>query len=128
MSLSALGNVISALSEGAKFIPYRNHVLTKVMKDSLGGTAKTLMFVNCSPSVYNESETKNSLDYAQRVKKIKNTVNKNIETKESLKLKSTIALLEGQMDQMKELLTVSDANDAWQDMEEKFIKEYEGKH
>ena len=75
MSLSALGNVISALSEGAKFIPYRNHVLTKVMKDSLGGTAKTLMFVNASPSVYNESETKNSLDYAQRVKKIKNTVN-----------------------------------------------------
>ena len=64
MSLSALGNVISALSEGAKFIPYRNHILTKVMKDSLGGTAKTLMFVNCSPSVYNESETKNSLDYA----------------------------------------------------------------
>ena len=95
MSLSALGNVIAALSSGDKFIPYRNHVLTKVMKDSLGGTAKTLMFVNASPSIYNESETKNSLDYAQRVKKIKNNVNKNIETKESLKLKSTIALLEG---------------------------------
>ena len=94
MSLSALGNVIAALSEGAKFIPYRNHVLTKVMKDSLGGTAKTLMFVNCSPSVYNEAETKNSLDYAQRVKKIKNNVNKNVETKESLKLKATISLLE----------------------------------
>lgn len=76
--MSALGNVISALSEGAKFIPYRNHILTKLMKDSLGGTAKTLMFVNCSPSVYNESETKNSLDYATRVKKIKNMVGKNI--------------------------------------------------
>jgi hypothetical protein len=72
LSLSALGNVISALSENAKFVPYRNHVLTKLMKDSLGGTAKTLMFVNCSPSIYNESETKNSLDYAVRVKKIKN--------------------------------------------------------
>lgn len=72
LSLSALGNVISALSDGAKFIPYRNHILTKLMKDSLGGTAKTLMFVNCSPSVYNEPETKNSLDYATRVKKIKN--------------------------------------------------------
>lgn len=82
MSLSALGNVISALSEGAKFIPYRNHILTKLMKDSLGGTAKTLMFVNCSPSVYNEPETKNSLDYATRVKKIKNNVNKNVESKE----------------------------------------------
>jgi len=72
LSLSALGNVIAALSENAKFIPYRNHVLTKLMKDSLGGTAKTLMFVNCSPSLYNEPETKNSLDYAVRVKKIKN--------------------------------------------------------
>lgn len=71
-SLSALGNVIAALSEGAKFVPYRNHVLTKLMKDSLGGTAKTLMFVNASPSIYNEAETKNSLDYATRVKKIKN--------------------------------------------------------
>lgn len=126
MSLSALGNVIAALSEGAKFIPYRNHILTKVMKDSLGGTAKTLMFVNASPSVYNESETKNSLDYAQRVKKIKNNVNKNIETKETLKLKTTIGLLENQMDQMKELLLGSDQIDAWKDMEEKFIKEYEG--
>jgi hypothetical protein len=76
LSLSALGNVIGALSEGAKFIPYRNHILTKLMKDSLGGTAKTLMFVNCSPSVYNEAETKNSLDYATRVKKIKNQVGK----------------------------------------------------
>ena len=94
MSLSALGNVISALSEGAKFIPYRNHPLTRLMKDSLGGTAKTLMFVNCSPSVYNEPETKNSLDYATRVKKIKNNVNKNIESKEAAKLKGTIGLLE----------------------------------
>jgi hypothetical protein len=79
LSLSALGNVISALSDGSKHIPYRNHPLTKLMKDSLGGTAKTLMFVNCSPSVYNESETKNSLDYATRVKKIKNIVAKNVE-------------------------------------------------
>ena len=91
MSLTALGNVIQALSEGAKFIPYRNHVLTKLMKDSLGGTAKTLMFVNCSPSVYNEGEMKNSLDYATRVKKIKNTVAKQTETKETMKLKQCIA-------------------------------------
>lgn len=53
------------------------------MKDSLGGTAKTLMFVNCSPSVYNEPETKNSLDYATRVKKIKNMVGKNVESREA---------------------------------------------
>jgi hypothetical protein len=50
------------------------------MKDSIGGTAKTLMFVNCSPSIYNEAETKNSLDYATRVKKIKNNVGKNVDS------------------------------------------------
>ena len=54
-------------------------------------------------------------------------MNKQVETKETAKLKSTIALLEGQMDQMKELLLGSDQIDAWKDMEEKFIKEYEGK-
>lgn len=72
MSLSALGNVIEALSKGKKHIPYRDHTLTKIMKDSLGGTAKTLMFVNVSPSAYNDSESKNSMDYATRVKSIKN--------------------------------------------------------
>lgn len=42
-SLSALGNVIAALSEGEKHIPYRSHKLTQLMQDSLGGNAKTLM-------------------------------------------------------------------------------------
>ena len=108
MSLSALGNVISALSEGAKFIPYRNHILTKLMKDSLGGTAKTLMFVNCSPSVYNESETKNSLDYATRVKKIKNNVNKNVESKEMQRTKEALGQAEDLVDRLKSLLLTSD--------------------
>lgn len=79
-SLSALGNVISALAEGAKFIRYKENLLTKLMQDSLGGNAKTLMFVNCSPSVYNEMETKNSLAYAKRVKEIKNNPTLNLET------------------------------------------------
>ena len=82
--------MISALSDGSKFIPYRNHILTKLMKDSLGGTAKTLMFVNCSPSVYNESETKNSLDDATRVKKIKNQAGKNIESKDAGKYRESL--------------------------------------
>ena len=79
--MSALGNVISALAEGAKFIRYKENLLTKLMQDSLGGNAKTLMFVNCSPSVYNDSETKNSLEYAKRVKEIKNNPTLNLETK-----------------------------------------------
>lgn len=59
---------------GESFIPYRNHKLTQVMSDSLGGTAKTLMFVNISPADYNTDETVTSLMYAARVKLITNEV------------------------------------------------------
>ena len=43
----------------SKHVPYRSHVLTTLMSDSLGGNAKTLMFVNVSPSAYNADETVN---------------------------------------------------------------------
>lgn len=62
-SLSALGDVISALFLGGQHIPYRNHKLTMLMSDSLGGNAKTLMFVNVSPAESNLDETYNSLMY-----------------------------------------------------------------
>jgi hypothetical protein len=51
LSLAALGNVISALATDAPHVPYRDHKLTMLMSDSLGGSAKTLMFVNISPAV-----------------------------------------------------------------------------
>eukprot|EP00927_Polykrikos_kofoidii_P000448 TRINITY_DN10165_c1_g1_i1.p1 TRINITY_DN10165_c1_g1~~TRINITY_DN10165_c1_g1_i1.p1 ORF type:complete len:1315 (-),score=424.41 TRINITY_DN10165_c1_g1_i1:43-3945(-) len=75
-SLTALGDVIEALSKGSKIVPYRNHKLTHLMQDSLGGSAKTLMFVNCSPANSNSEETLMSLKYAQRAKKVQNTVKK----------------------------------------------------
>merc|ERR1711920_552512 len=73
-SLTALGDVIEALTKNTKQIPYRNHKLTQLMQDSLGGSAKTLMFVNCSPASSNEDETLMSLKYATRAKKITNTI------------------------------------------------------
>jgi hypothetical protein len=72
-SLSALGDVIAALTSGGSHIPYRNHPLTMLMSDSIGGNAKTLMFVNCSPADYNISETHSSLSFAQRCKDVTNT-------------------------------------------------------
>jgi hypothetical protein len=72
-SLTALGDVIEGLTKKQKVIPYRNHKLTQLMQDSLGGTAKTLMFVNCSPASSNLDETTMSLKYATRAKTITNT-------------------------------------------------------
>jgi len=71
-----LGDVIEALTKGAKIIPYRNHKLTMVMQDALGGSAKTLMFVNCSPAQSNCDETLMSLKYATRAKTITNKAEK----------------------------------------------------
>lgn len=65
-SLSALGNVINALSSGESFIPYRNNKLTQLMSDSIGGNAKTLMFVNISPNDFNADESIQSLSYGAR--------------------------------------------------------------
>lgn len=92
-SLSALGDVISALSSEQQFIPYRNNKLTMLMQDSLGGNAKTLMFVNISPADYNSDETVTSLTYASRVKLITNDAQKNSENKEIARLKGIIAKL-----------------------------------
>jgi hypothetical protein len=72
LSLSALGNVISALSEGSKHVPYRDSKLTRLLQDSLGGNTKTMMIAAISPADYNYEETMSTLRYANRAKNIKN--------------------------------------------------------
>ncbi|KAJ1188471.1 hypothetical protein NDU88_005232 [Pleurodeles waltl] len=79
-SLSALGNVISALAEGTKtHVPYRDSKMTRILQDSLGGNCRTTIIICCSPSVFNECETKSTLMFGQRAKTIKNTVSVNLE-------------------------------------------------
>ncbi|ONM12481.1 Kinesin-like calmodulin binding protein [Zea mays] len=90
-SLSALADVIGALSSDGQHIPYRNHKLTMLMSDSLGGNAKTLMFVNVSPAESNLEETYNSLMYASRVRCIVNDTSKHVAPKEIMRLKKLIA-------------------------------------
>ncbi|KAJ8620190.1 hypothetical protein MRB53_028719 [Persea americana] len=91
-SLSALGDVISALAQKATHIPYRNSKLTQVLQDSLGGRARTLMFVHINPEVNAIGETISTLKFAGRVASIDlGAAHSNKETGEIRELKEEIS-------------------------------------
>ena len=100
-SLTTLGLVITALTDPkAKYVPYRDSKLTRMLTESLGGNSRTCLIITCSPSVYNEAETISTLRFGKRAKRIKNKarVNKELSVAE-LKYKldeadTTIANLE----------------------------------
>uniref|UniRef100_A0A673XUU7 Kinesin-like protein n=1 Tax=Salmo trutta TaxID=8032 RepID=A0A673XUU7_SALTR len=85
LSLSTLGNVISALVDGkSTHVPYRNSKLTRLLQDSLGGNSKTMMCANIGPADYNYDETISTLRYANRAKNIKNKARINEDPKDAL--------------------------------------------
>ncbi|CAD8169825.1 unnamed protein product [Paramecium octaurelia] len=84
-SLSALNDVMIALSTKSSFIPYRNSKLTYLMRECLGGNSKTIMIINISPSFINLDESMSSLQYGQKVKQITNQPIKNLEPVEQAK-------------------------------------------
>ncbi|XP_066905264.1 kinesin-like protein KIF13A isoform X5 [Halyomorpha halys] len=78
-SLTTLGLVISKLADQSsngknkdKFVPYRDSVLTWLLKDNLGGNSKTVMVATVSPAADNFEETLSTLRYADRAKRIVN--------------------------------------------------------
>ena len=83
-SLLTLGNCINALCDAAAkgikkpYIPYRDSKLTRLLKDSLGGNARTVMIANVSPSINTFDDTYNTLKYANRAKNIKTIVTRNV--------------------------------------------------
>ena len=101
LSLSALGNVINALTEATKgntgdpkadkkkgakspkkMVPYRDSKLTRILQDSLGGNSVTCMLTAMSPAESNKEETVSALRFAERAKRIENKVKKNVNAKE----------------------------------------------
>lgn len=87
-SLSCLGNVIAALADRSSGkntrVPYRDSVLTKLLKNALGGNSKTIMIAALSPADINFDETLSTLRYADRAKQIKNSASVNEDPTEKL--------------------------------------------
>ncbi|XP_076003874.1 kinesin-like protein KIF16B isoform X2 [Genypterus blacodes] len=106
-SLVTLGNVISSLADMTQdgvntnlkkksvFVPYRDSVLTWLLKDSLGGNSKTIMIATISPADVNYGETLSTLRYANRAKNIINkpTINEDTNVKLIRELRAEIARL-----------------------------------
>ncbi|XP_010753065.3 kinesin-like protein KIF16B isoform X1 [Larimichthys crocea] len=106
-SLVTLGNVISSLADMSQdgvntnlkkksvFVPYRDSVLTWLLKDSLGGNSKTIMIATVSPADVNYGETLSTLRYANRAKNIINkpTINEDSNVRLIRELRAEIARL-----------------------------------
>ncbi|XP_041963180.1 kinesin-like protein KIF13A isoform X1 [Alosa sapidissima] len=110
-SLTTLGCVISALADQSsgkgknKFVPYRDSVLTWLLKDSLGGNSKTAMIATVSPAADNYEETLSTLRYADRAKRIVNhaVVNEDPNARIIRELREEVEKLRDQLNQAESL-------------------------
>ena len=105
-SLSALGNVINALTESkgkGSFIPYRDSKLTRLLQESLGGNSQTCLVITCSLSQYNDRETLSTLRFGLRAKSIKNAVKQNAQMS-AKELQALLKVSDEKKKQMTELV------------------------
>lgn len=110
-SLSSLGNVIAALVDKANGknvrVPFRDSVLTKLLKNALGGNSKTMMIAAISPADINYDETLSTLRYADRAKQIKTSAKVNEDPTEKL-----IRELKEENDKLMEMLKKAQAGES----------------
>ncbi|KAI3410394.1 Osmotic avoidance abnormal protein 3 [Globodera pallida] len=121
LSLSALGNVISALVDSkSTHVPYRDSKLTRLLQDSLGGNTKTVMVACVSPSDNNFDETLSTLRYANRAKNIKNKPHINEDPKDAL-----LREYQTEIERLKQLVQQPATNGIHPDVHHQALSEFE---
>ncbi|AQK80273.1 kinesin-like protein KIN-UB isoform X1 [Zea mays] len=96
LSLSALGKCINALAESSPHVPVRDSKLTRLLKDSFGGTARTSLVVTIGPSPRHRGETTSTIMFGQRAMKVENMV----KLKEEFDYKSLCRKLDIELDKL----------------------------
>ncbi|KAJ4776739.1 Kinesin-like protein [Rhynchospora pubera] len=96
LSLSALGKCINALAENSPHVPVRDSKLTRLLRDSFGGTARTSLVVTIGPSPRHRGETASTIMFGQRAMKVENMV----KLKEEFDYKSLCRRLDIELDKL----------------------------
>ncbi|CAK9154529.1 unnamed protein product [Ilex paraguariensis] len=96
LSLSALGKCINALAENSAHVPVRDSKLTRLLRDSFGGTARTSLIVTIGPSPRHRAETASTILFGQRAMKVENM----LKIKEEFDYRSLCKRLEIQVDKL----------------------------
>ncbi|KAM7265673.1 hypothetical protein ACFE04_003356 [Oxalis oulophora] len=96
LSLTSLGKCINALAENSPHIPTRDSKLTRLLRDSFGGTARTSLIITIGPSARYHAETTSTIMFGQRAMKIVNVV----KLKEEFDYESLCRKLESQIDHL----------------------------
>ncbi|XP_027081812.1 kinesin-like protein KIN-UB isoform X1 [Coffea arabica] len=96
LSLSALGKCINALAENSPHVPVRDSKLTRLLRDSFGGTARTSLIVTIGPSPQHRGETASTIMFGQRAMKVENM----LKIKEEFDYKSLSRRLDIQLDKL----------------------------
>ncbi|KAL5143907.1 Kinesin-like protein KIN-UB [Glycine soja] len=96
LSLSSLGKCINALAENNAHVPFRDSKLTRMLRDSFGGTARTSLIVTVGPSPRHRGETSSTILFGQRAMKVENM----LKIKEEFDYKSLSRKLEIQLDKL----------------------------
>ncbi|KAF7810243.1 kinesin-like protein KIN-UA isoform X1 [Senna tora] len=96
LSLSALGKCINALAENSAHVPFRDSKLTRLLRDSFGGTARTSLVITIGPSPRHRGETASTIMFGQRAMKVENMV----KLKEEFDYKSLARRLDLQLDKL----------------------------